>query len=237
MTTPNTQHPNPYLLVHGAFRGGWSWYKVRDLLRNKGHEAFAPDLTGAGTKSALNSHEITLSTWVKDITDVVEATGIDDVIMVGHSQGGIIIQAVAEEIPDRISKLVFIDAPVLKNGECALDSFPHHVKKVRGETPRDVLINPIPLKESDELSAEDVEWINERLTAVPTNPSFQKLTISKSARIPHRYFFCSKTPPVYPASFTRKRFDREGIEYELIDAGHDVIMSKPQLIADILTKV
>jgi pimeloyl-ACP methyl ester carboxylesterase len=234
MTKPNPQSPKLYVLVHGAFRGGWSWQKVRQNLQKQGHEVFAPSLTGAGEKSHLNSTDITLETWKNDIVNLINSEDLQDVILVGHSQGGIIIQFVAEEIFERISQMIFIDAPVLQNDECALDIIPEEIRKTFGETPKNALIPPIPLKPNKDFSEEEIEWINERLSAVPTNPSFEKITIEKSSEIPHKYIFCKQTPPMFPASFTRKRFDNEGIEYQLINTGHDCIMSHPELIAEAL---
>ncbi len=224
------------VLIHGAFRGGWAWQKVKAILQSKDCLVFAPDLTGAGEKSNLNSAEITLETWTNDIKNLIESEDLHDVILVGHSQGGIVIQAVAEAISERISKMIFIDAPVLRDGECALDILTKDVREKFGEPARNALIAPIPMQENEDFSAEETAWINERLTAVPTNPSFDKIRIKKSANIPHRYIFCTKTPPFFPSNFTRKRFDVEQIEYELIDAPHDCILSHAELVAKLLSE-
>ena len=222
------------VLVHGAFRGGWSWHKVGRILESKGCLVFAPDLTGAGEKAHLNSARITLETWTNDVKNLIETEDLRDVILVGHSQGGIVIQAVAETVAERISRLIFIDAPVLRDGESALDILPKEVREKFGETPRNALIEPIPLHESEDFSADEIAWINARLTAVPTNPSFDKIRIEKSAKIPHEYIFCKQTPPFFPSSFTRQRFDAEKIEYKFIDAPHDCILSHAEMIAGIL---
>ena len=228
--------PSPFILIHGAFRGGWAWQKVVRILQSKGLQVFAPSLTGAGEKSHLNSPEITLKTWTDDVVNLIETEDLHDVFLVGHSQGGIVIQAVAEAVSDRISRLIFIDAPVLRDGECALDILPKDVREKFGEPARNALIQPIPLQENEDFSAQEIAWINERLTAVPTNPSFEKIRIEHSANIPHEYIFCAKTPPFYPASFTRQRFDIEGISYKLIDAPHDCILSHAELIAELLSE-
>lgn len=228
---------SPFILVHGAFRGGWSWQKARRILQAEGCEVFTPSLTGAGERIHLNSEKITLQTWVDDIKNLIETEDLRDVILVGHSQGGIVIQAVAEIIPERISQLVFIDAPVLRDGECALDAIPAEIREKFGETPRDVLIQPMPLQPSEDFSAETTAWINARLTPVPTNPSFDKIRVRRSANLSRRFIFCAKTPPIYPSSFTRQRFDAEGVSYELIDAPHDCILSHPQLSADLLIDI
>ena len=237
MTTPNTQHPTPYILVHGAFRGGWAWQKVRRILQSRGHEVFAPSLTGAGEKAHLLSPEITLHTWLDDIVNLLNCEDLTNVILVGHSQGGIVIQAVAEAVTERISRLIFIDAPVLQDGECAVDVLPKSVRDKFGETPRNTLIPPIPLRPNEYFSDEEIIWFNQRLTPVPTNPSLEKIRVKRSANLPHQYIFCSQTPPFYPASYTRQRFDKEGINYELINAPHDCIWTHAELIAEILQTI
>ena len=222
------------ILVHGAFRGGWAWQKVRRILQHQGYEVFAPSLTGAGERKHLNSEKITLQTWVDDVVNLIETEGLYEVVLVGHSQGGIIIQAVAETISERVSKLIFIDAPVLCDGDCALAVIPEEIREKYGVTPRNAMIQPIYLPPNTDFDEAETIWINERLTAVPTNPAFENIRIEKSANIPHDYVFCTKTPPFYPASFTRKRFDAENISYKLIEAGHDCLMSEPELVAKIL---
>ena len=227
---------NPLILIHGAFRGGWAWQKVQRILESKGFQVFAPSLTGAGEKSHFNNAEITLKTWTNDVVNLIESEDLRDVVLVGHSQGGIVIQAVAEAISERISRLIFIDAPVLRDGECASDVLPPEVREKFGKPARNALIQPIPLQESEDFSAEEIAWINERLTAVPTNPAFDKIRVKKSALIPHEYIFCSKTPSFFPSSFTRQRFDIEGITYKLINAPHDCILSHAELVEELLSQ-
>jgi pimeloyl-ACP methyl ester carboxylesterase len=228
---------SPIVLVHGAFRGGWAWQKVRQILQAKGFDTFSPSLTGAGEKAHLLSVEITLETWVLDIVNLLKYEDLTDVILVGHSQGGIVIQAVAEEAAERISKLVFIDAPVLQNGQCALDVLPKDLREKFGKIQGNTLIQPTPITENEYFSAEEAAWFNERLTPIPTNPGLQKIRVEKSAKIPQKYIFCSQTPPFFPSVFTRQRFDKQGVKYELIDAPHDCIWTHAEKIAEICQKI
>lgn len=223
-----------FVLIHGAFRGGWAWQKVRRLLMQDGFEVFAPSLTGAGERAHLLSPEITLDTWVQDVVNLLNYEDLENVILVGHSQGGIVIHAVAEAVTERIKQLVFIDAPVLRDGECAIDAIPEDVRAKFGETPPNSLIPPIRLQANEHFSEEDIAWINQRLTPVPTNPSMEQIRIARSENIPHRYVFCSQTPPFYPSSFTRQRFDADGTQYDLLDAPHDSIWTHPELVAELL---
>ncbi len=225
------------VLIHGAFRGGWAWQKVRRILQTKGYEVFAPSLTGAGAKVHLLSGQITLETWTDDIVNLLNCEDLHNVMLVGHSQGGIVIQAVAEAVTQRISQLVFIDAPVLEDGQSAIDVVPMEIREKFGETPRNSLIPPTPLRPSQYFSEDEVVWINQRLTPVPTNPSLKPIRIQRSANLPHQYVFCSETPPFYPASYTRQKFDLEGIDYKLIEAPHDCIWTHADLIAKLLLQI
>jgi pimeloyl-ACP methyl ester carboxylesterase len=232
----SNQQKSTVILIHGAFRGGWAWQKVRRILQSRGHEVFAPSLTGAGEKIHLLTPEITLETWVADISNLLNSEDLRDVILVGHSQGGIVIQAVAEAVTERISELIFIDAPVLQDRECAVDVLSKEVREKFGETPRNSLIQPMPIRPNEHFSDEEIGWFNQRLTPVPTNPSLEKIRIERSANLPHQYIFCSQTPPFFPASYTRQRFDNEGVSYELIDTPHDCIWTHAELIANLLEK-
>jgi pimeloyl-ACP methyl ester carboxylesterase len=225
------------ILIHGAFRGGWAWQKVRRILQNRGFEVFAPSLTGAGEKAHLSSAEITLQTWIDDIVNLLKSEDLYDVVLVGHSQGGIVIQAVAEAVVERTSRLVFIDAPVLQDGECSIDVLPKEVREKFGETPKNTLIQPTPLSPNEYFSQEETDWFNQRLTPVPTNPSLEKIRIEHSANLPHHYIFCSQTPPFYPSCYTRQKFDKQGVKYQLIDAPHDCIWTHAELIAAILEEI
>jgi pimeloyl-ACP methyl ester carboxylesterase len=229
------QYPkSKIILVHGAFRGGWTWQKVRRILQSQRHEVFAPSLTGAGEKVHLLSPEITLETWTSDIVNLLNSEDLRDVVLVGHSQGGMVIQAVAEAITERVSRLIFIDAPVLRHNERAIDVLPKEIREKFGETPINSLIPPTPLRPNDHFSDAETAWFNQRLTPVPTNPSLEKIRIERSANLPHHYIFCSQTPPNYPASYTRQRFDTEQVSYKLIDAPHDCIWTHPELVAECL---
>jgi pimeloyl-ACP methyl ester carboxylesterase len=108
-----------YVLVHGAWGGGWAWKDVADRLEQKGHEAYRPTLTGLGERRHLVSTEIGLDTHIQDVVNVLEFEQLTDVVLVGHSYGGMVISGVAERVPDRIRHRVYIDAFVPEDGESA----------------------------------------------------------------------------------------------------------------------
>jgi pimeloyl-ACP methyl ester carboxylesterase len=110
-----------FVLVHGAWSGGWCYYKVAEALRAKGHRVFAPTLTGQGERSHLASCAINLSLHISDILNVFHYEALDDVVLGGHSYGGMVITGVADRIPDKIRALVYLDAFLPEDGQSLFD--------------------------------------------------------------------------------------------------------------------
>jgi pimeloyl-ACP methyl ester carboxylesterase len=110
-----------YVLVHGAGSGGWSWRHFAPLLRARGHEVFAPSLTGLGERAHLSGPQVTLSTHIQDVVNIFEFEELEDVILVGHSYGGMVITGVVEQIGERVAHLVYEDAFLPKDGQSCGD--------------------------------------------------------------------------------------------------------------------
>jgi pimeloyl-ACP methyl ester carboxylesterase len=110
-----------FVLVHGAWRGGWCYSAVADLLRSLGHRVFTPTLTGVGERSHLAQRfPVDCSTHVLDILNVFQWEELHDVVLCGHSYGGVVITAVADAIPERIAALVYVDAIIPESGKSVL---------------------------------------------------------------------------------------------------------------------
>lgn len=109
--------PRTYLFVHGAWGGGWEYKQVDSLLRAQGDKVYHPTMTGLGERVHLANTDIGLKTHITDIVNVFRFDDLHDVTLVGHSYGGMVISGVAEQIPDRIKQLVYLDAFVPNNGE------------------------------------------------------------------------------------------------------------------------
>jgi pimeloyl-ACP methyl ester carboxylesterase len=110
-----------YVLVHGATGGGWDWKVVDKLLTANGHTVYRPTLTGLGEKVHLASPAINLTTHINDIVNVILFEDLHDIVLVGHSYGGMVITGVMDRIPERISHVIFLDAAVPDDGMSALD--------------------------------------------------------------------------------------------------------------------
>src|SRR5215213_5264319 len=117
-----------FLLVHGAWHGGWCWRRVSDLLEKRGHKVFSPTLTGLGERSHLLNDKINLSTHITDIANVMKWEGLKDFVLVGHSYGGYVITGVAERVPEAIASIVFLDAFMPESGESLAESGSERVR-------------------------------------------------------------------------------------------------------------
>ncbi|HLD52949.1 MAG TPA: alpha/beta fold hydrolase [Sediminibacterium sp.] len=106
-----------YVIVHGAWGGGWSFKKVDSLLTAAGSKVYRPTLTGQGERVHLATPEIGLSTHIQDVVNTILFEDLRNVILVGHSYGGMVVTGVADSIPERISKLIYLDAFVPEDGE------------------------------------------------------------------------------------------------------------------------
>ncbi len=110
-----------FILVHGATGGGWDWKTVGDLLADQGHAVYRPTLTGLGEKHHLANDSVNLTTHITDVSNLILFEELENVILVGHSYGGMVITGVADRLPHRIKHLTFLDAAVPADGMSALD--------------------------------------------------------------------------------------------------------------------
>jgi pimeloyl-ACP methyl ester carboxylesterase len=113
--------PTTIVIVHGAWGGGWAFREVEQLLRDDGYSVYRPTLTGQGERFHLATPEVDLETHITDIINVLEFEELNDVVLVGHSYGGMVVTGVADRVPDRIRHLVYLDAFVPFDGESLAD--------------------------------------------------------------------------------------------------------------------
>ena len=117
-----------FVLVHGAWHGGWCYKRVSERLRAEGHLVFTPTNTGLGERSHLYHREIDLEVHITDILNVIKWEEIDDFVLVGHSYGGMIITGVADRVPEKVRRLVYLDAFVPQDGQSIFDLLGPQIK-------------------------------------------------------------------------------------------------------------
>jgi len=119
--TAEVRAPAPtVVIVHGAWGGGWDWKQTAAELESMGYEVYRPTLTGLGERRHLLSPDIDVTTHIADVVNVLRFEQLEDVILVGHSYGGMVITGVAEAVPERLEQLVYFDAFLPFDGECVL---------------------------------------------------------------------------------------------------------------------
>jgi pimeloyl-ACP methyl ester carboxylesterase len=113
-----------YVLVGGAWLGGWCWQRVARRLRDNAHDAYPVTLTGLGERVHLASPEVDLQTHITDVVNLLEFEDLHDIVLLGHSYAGLVVTGVADRIPERISQLVYLDTGPLPDGTSLIDTFP-----------------------------------------------------------------------------------------------------------------
>src|SRR5438309_7653299 len=191
-----------YVLVHGGGHGGWCYQRVARILRSAGHDVHTPTLTGLGERSHLMRPGIDLDTHILDIVNVLHYEDLRDVILVGHSYGGMVITGAADRASDRVGRLVYLDAANPKNGESLVDVAGKIILATRefGQTVDGVELVLFPDPEIRKLfgvtDPDDLDWMTEHLTPHPWACFEQKLRLTNEAAlwaIPRYHIVCTST--------------------------------------------
>lgn len=232
-----------YVLIHGAWHGGWCWKRVARRLRAQGHEVYAPSLTGSGERKHLLSASISMDTYVQDVVNLVEYEELTDVVLVGHSAAGSIVAKAAESVHARLKNLVYVDAVVLPSGKSMFDVFPPQwtegmrtSARTQGEgwcmpPEQDMIFSFF----ASDCSDEDKQWLWRMVTPQPIKPYEDKVDLSRfyQLTLPKTYIRCTKSQ----AGIPRPVAEKFGMHYIEIDAGHDPMVSQPEPLAVILAQV
>ena len=233
-----------FVLVHGGGHGGWCYQKVARILRDAGHDVYTPTLTGLGERSHLLNAAIDLDTHITDVVSMLQYDDLRDVILVGHSYGGMVITGVADRATDRVERLVYLDAANPKNGESLIDVAGDHILMVRpmGRVVDGVELVLFPEPGIVELygvtDAADMVWMGERLTPHPWACFEQPLRLGNEdalAAITQFHIVCSATVATRDPEMI-ERAKAEGRFWE-IDTGHDLMVTEPDFVADALQQV
>ncbi len=233
-----------YVLVHGGHHGGWCYKKVARLLREAGHEVYTPTLTGVGERRHLLSPAVDLRMHIADVLGVLTFEDLRDVILVGHSYGGMVITGVADRALDRIRELVYLDAAHPRNGESLADVAPE-IMTVCKEWTRvvdgvELVVWPEVLKPEffGVTDAADIAWMQPRLHSHPWKCYAQKLQLENEdaiRRLPRTDIDC--TSRVRGFDERRKQEMREATRAWQIDTGHDIMVSEPEKLTEMLLRL
>jgi pimeloyl-ACP methyl ester carboxylesterase len=230
-----------FVVCHGAWSAAWAWKKVRPLLRTAGHEVFTPTYTGLGERAHQVCRSINLETHIGDVLAVLDCEDLRDVVLVGHSYGGMVATGVADRAAERIAKLIYLDAFVPDNGQSAFDLLPASARASRREGARthgDGWLLP-PNPPPPDTSPEDVAWITPRRRWQPIETFSQALVLTGAgAHVPRHYIYCTRIAPDDTFGQFARRFrpDPAWKVFE-IDASHSPNVTAPEALTRLLDQI
>ena len=234
-----------HVLVAGAWLGGWAWDDVADRLRSRGHEVHAPTLPGAAEREPEATPSLDVTTHVDDLVGYLEARDLRDVVLVGHSYAGAVVTAAAARAPDRIARLVYVDAEVPRSDEPLLAGEPEVEEAMRGAAeqldgwrvpllPDEWLTSP-QMYGAGDLTTGQLATFRERATGFPlacvTSP-LPEGSVAGAAGIPRTYVRCVLAGPDPWWSDPDAR--EAEASYVELRAGHWPMWSQPEGLARIL---
>jgi pimeloyl-ACP methyl ester carboxylesterase len=232
-----------FVVVHGAWSGAHAWRWVRPLLRSAGHEVFTPSLTGLGERAHLADPRTDLDTHIEDVVAVLHYEDLRDVVLVGHSYGGMVLTGVADRTSDRLARLVYLDADVPVDGQSEFDLLPPEESAGYEAAAREGDGWRIPPPFPDPLppgTPAVVAWAVERMVPHPLRTLTQplRLTGREGAGLPRTYVLCTegKEGQPVPPYVERVSSDPAWRVVEL-HAGHSAHVTAPDALARTLEDV
>lgn len=229
------------VLVHGSCHGGWCWNKMIPFLKIYNHEIYTLTLTGLGERSHILYESINLSTHINDIVQVFEYQNLYDVVLVGHSYGGMVIGGVAEKMPDRIRSMVFLDACIPQDGKSGFDLIPglrdiYEQRRLKEEGKNWLVFSYTP-EEFGVTNNDNINWMKSRLCSMPFHTHDEALSIKeiKSKRLSKTYITCTDFGDSMFHNMKSK--ESEGWGYFEIRRGHDSMFTAPEELSRLLLKI
>ncbi len=239
-----------FVLVHGAWHGGWCWQRVTQRLAKEGHRVHAVTLTGTGERAHLLSPAITLETHIEDVRAAIEAEELHEVVLAVHSYAGMIGTAIADRMGSRLRHLVYVDAVVPRPGESWSSTHSRTVRESRRAAAEgsDDYSLPAPDPNNYGLQGADYEWVKRRLTAHPGHSYDAPLEfdMDRVAAVPRTFVSCvgpalptidAIRPRVVDPKFWEGRWQSGGGAQVLeLPTGHDPMVTMPAELAEILLR-
>ncbi len=236
---PDTNDPKTFVLVHGAGHGGWLWRLVREGLIARGHCVFTPTLTGLGDRSHLLSGDVRLETHIADIVNLFRWEDLSDVVLVGHSYAGWVISGAVEDVADRVSALVYLDAFLPDDGQRGMDLLNEqqteafNAARAKGEVSR-----PGPTSAALRIqSPGNAAWVDSKITPQPIGVSLDPIRLTGAReRIATKLYV--RTPlfpqPRFDAALERCAADPSWRTAVMQGCGHDPMVDDPEGVIALL---
>jgi len=229
-----------FVLVHGAWHGGWCWRRVAEVLQRAGHRVFTPTLTGLGERSHLLRPGIDLDLHILDIVNVLKWEGLREVVLCGHSYGGMVVTGVADAVAERLAALVYLDAFVPRDGEAVVElllaerrSGLEQDRRRHGDGWR---LTPVPAAAFGVTDPADQAWVDGACTAQPW------ATLTQPIRLGGAHEKVRRRSYILAGAYTPSAFEPYGAmardsadwHFHSLPTGHDAMMTMPAEVAKLL---
>jgi pimeloyl-ACP methyl ester carboxylesterase len=227
-----------FVLVHGGWRGGWIWKRVAQLLRKEGHDVYAPTLTGLADRNHLLHADINLSTHIQDIVNLIKFEELNDVVLCGHSYAGMVISGAADQISERISSLVYLDAWFPQNGDSIMTLSPQAYQlmyiKDAGQY-GGFACSPIPAAVLH-VNEQDRAWVDTMATPHPLATMAEAIQLQGGhLKVKKKTFALASAwePSPFRQFYEHLQGDPAWTTCT-IESGHDSMLDKPEEVASLL---
>jgi pimeloyl-ACP methyl ester carboxylesterase len=228
-----------FLVCHGAWSAGWAWKKMHPLMAAAGHRLVTPTYTGLGERAHLANPSIDLETHIQDILNVIRYEDLRDIVLIGHSYGGMVATGVADRARDRMARVIYIDAFVPEDGQSLLDLDESMRARMQefvtsGDGWR-ISPNPTP----PDTPPADVEWLTERRVGMPIKCFEMKLKLhGGKLTLPRSYIYATRIAPADTfGPFAKRAKNEAGWRYYEIDASHSANVTAPETLMGLLAKI
>lgn len=236
-----------YVLIPGSWCGGWIWKYVVPLLRIAGHEVYTPTLTGFGERVHLAHSGVDLDTHIRDVVNVLEYEDLQGVVLVGWSYGGMVITGVADRAPERIARLVYLDALVPQNSQSVFDCENNPAGRASEEervrTQGDGWQSPPPTEEDLQQWGGDpddarLHWWASKLAPQPIKTLTQPIRLTNAAAetIPRAFILCTQAKSREDSTFRTADMVRADPRwtYQELAANHVAPVTAPREVVEAL---
>jgi pimeloyl-ACP methyl ester carboxylesterase len=234
-----------FVLVPGAWLGGWCWQRVTPGLRAAGHAVYTPTLTGLGERVHLARPEVDLDTHIQDVVNVLEYEDLREVFLIGHSYSGMVVTSVVDRVPERVRRLVYLDAMTPQDAQAFFDFWSPEGRaaveaeaRAAGEGWR----WPMPSDQQglDDVSEADRRWLRAKAAPQPLGTFSQpaRLTNPAGFAVPRAYILCTLGREHDPVPALIRQMSAElGWELREIATGHWPMISAPVLVVEVLLEL
>ncbi|WGS23828.1 MULTISPECIES: alpha/beta hydrolase [unclassified Bradyrhizobium] len=234
-----TSSSKTFLVCHGAWSAGWAWKKMHPLMQAAGHRLVTPSYTGLGERAHLANPSIDLEAHIADMLAVIRYEDLRDIVLLGHSYGGMVATGVADRARERVAQLIYLDAFVPRDGQSLFDLNEVAIEKMRDAARNGDGWRIPPMPTPPDTSPADVEWLTARRADMPLKCFEQRLTLQHGEpALPRSYIYATRiTPADTFGQFAKRTKAEAGWRYFEIDASHAPNVTAPEALMALLIEI